>query len=127
MDRPLWQILLSLLLLGLGLQRALLAWTAGMAGLDAVAVVAGICAALAVATAVALWAGHSATIALLVALGIALAAAALLEAFAWGVRPPVTAISMVIVVALSTGALALALRHEFGRDGDVRVPTRGPR
>lgn len=132
MNRPLWQIFLVLLLLGLALQRGFFAWAVSAPGEAAlVSVVAGACAALALATAIALWLGHTATVPLLVTLGIALAAAALIEAFAWGIRPPVSAISTVIVVALSTGALALALRGELrGEGGDERSSSgrraRGP-
>jgi hypothetical protein len=49
------------------------------------------------------------------------------EGFWLGLHPPVASLSEAIIVALVTGALALALRHEFHHDGSGRERTSTPR
>ena len=73
--------------------------------------------ASALAAAVAIWLGRPWTVGILLALGALLAAASLLEGFWLGLRPPVVSVSEVLVIALSTGALALVMRREFGGEG----------
>jgi hypothetical protein len=46
------------------------------------------------------------------------AAAALLEGFWLGLRPPFASVSEVMMIAMSTGALALVFRREFGGEPD---------
>jgi hypothetical protein len=46
-----------------------------------------------------------------------LAAAARLEGFCLELRPPIVSVSEVLVIALSTGALPLVMRREFGGEG----------
>src|SRR5262249_50857922 len=78
----------------------------------------GLQAATALGAAVAMFFGRPWTVGVLLALGVMLAAASLLEGFWLGLRPPVAAVSEVMVIGLSTGALALAMRRELGGDRD---------
>lgn len=55
---------------------------------------------------------------MLLVLGILLAATALLEGFWLGLRPPIISVGEVMMIALSTGALALVFRREFSGDRD---------
>jgi hypothetical protein len=109
------------LLVGLALQRGIAALGFFYAGMGPGAV--SFCAiqtVLALVTAGALWQGRSWSVTALLLLGASLATSALLESFGLGIRPPITAVGEILVVALSTGALAWALRREFsvsGRDG----------
>lgn len=121
MDRPLWQILLSLFFVGLAIQRGatgavLQLSDQGPAVLAAYAVQV----VLALATALGLWLGRTWTIPALLALAGALAVSALIESFWLGVRPPVAAISQIAIVVLSACGLAYLLRHEFEGDPDAR-------
>jgi hypothetical protein len=47
-------------------------------------------------------------------------AAALLEGFWLGLRPPMSSVGELLMIALSTAALALAFRREFGHGGEQR-------
>jgi multisubunit Na+/H+ antiporter MnhB subunit len=58
--------------------------------------------------------GRPGSVALVLVLGTMLAASAILEGFWLDLRSPIAAMSQVLVIAVSTGALAVALRHEFG-------------
>lgn len=121
MDRPLWQILLSLFFVGLAIQRGatgavLQLSDQGPAVLAAYAVQV----VLALATALGLWLGRTWTIPALLALAGALAVSALIESFWLGVRPPVAAISQIAIVVLSACGLAYLLRHELEGDPDAR-------
>jgi len=113
-DRPLWQILLPLMLVGLAVQRAAVG-TALFAGeLGSVIVVAYVLQGLAaVAAAVGVWLGRRWTVGALLTLGAMLIASALLEGFWLGVRPPLASVGEILIVTLSTGALVLVLRREL--------------
>ncbi len=126
MDRPLWQILLAMLLVGLAVERAAVGFVLYESALvPALFVAYGLQVAAAVATALGMWLGRPWTIVALLALGATLVAAALLESLWLGVRPAISAASEVLIVLLSTGALALVLRHEFG-GGASHSSERGP-
>ena len=116
-DRPLWQILIPIFLLGVAAHRAALGFALYESEMGpAVTAAYGVQAAAAVATAVAIWLGRAWAVGVLVVLGILLAAAALLEGFWLGLRPPMASVSEMVMIALSTGALALVFRREFSRD-----------
>jgi hypothetical protein len=123
MDRPLWQILLSLLIAGLALQRgaALLALHAAGGGVEGAALgLFAVQGAAALLAALGIFLGSAWAIAALVALGGVLVASTALEAFWLGIRSPIGAVSTMLIVALSTAALALVLRHEFSSPADER-------
>ena len=113
MHRPLWQILLAIFLVGFAVRRAAVGFVLSEGDLEPSLFVAyGLQAAVAIAAAIGLWLGRPWTIAAVLVLGVTVVAAALLEVWL-GVRPAITAVGEVLIVGLSTGALALVLRHEF--------------
>ena len=119
MDRPLWQILIPLLLIGLAVQRAALGFALYATQMGPAFVAAyALQTATALAAAVAIWLGRSWTVGVVLALGTMLAAASLLEGFWLGLRPPIASVTEVLIIALSTGAFALVMRREFGGDRD---------
>lgn len=133
MDRPLWRILLPILILVLGIHRAGLAAMALLGDLHAsLGIAHGAEAVIAVAAAVGLWLGRAWSAGAVVALGVALGASALLEGFYLGVRPPVAAVAQLLVAALAAGALGLLIRRELrapavlgdADDPERAVPTR---
>ena len=119
MDRPLWQILIPIFLLGVAAHRAALGFALHASHMGPSVVAAyGLQTAAALATALAIWQGRSWAVAVLLVLGMLLATSALLEGFWLGLRPPIVAVGEVMMIALSTGALALVFRHEFSGDRD---------
>lgn len=121
MDRPLWQILLTLFVVAFTAQRAVVAFLlADLGASDAAGAIAApyVVQALAgAATALGLWLGHRWVLGALVLLGLVVAATGLFESFYLGVRPPLAAVGQVAVAALATGAMFLILDHEFSGDG----------
>ena len=119
MDRPLWQILIPILLLGVGAHRAALGFALSASHMGPAVVVSyGLQTAAALATALAIWRGAPWAVGMLLVLGMLLVAGALLEGFWLGLRPPIASVSEVLMIALSTGALALVFRREFDSDLD---------
>jgi hypothetical protein len=114
MDRPLWQIMLAILFVGVAAQRAAVGFALAGAEVEP-SLFAAYClqGAAAIAAAIGVWAGRPWAIGAVLALGATLVAGALLESFWLGVRPAITAVSQMLIVALSTGALALVLRREL--------------
>lgn len=128
MERPLWRILLPILLLVFAVNRggsvamALLGEASGLLAAAHSAESAAACAA-----ALGVWLGRPWGAAFVLVLALALGATALLEAFFLGVRPAAAAIAQLIVVALGGGALALLMRRELiepRRRGDADDPAR---
>jgi len=78
----------------------------------------GLQSAVALATALAIWLGRAWAVGVFIAFGIVLAAAALFEGFWLGLRPPMASLSEMLMIVLSTGALALVFRREFRSGGD---------
>lgn len=118
MDRPLWQILLTIFLVGFALHRAALAATIGT--LEPVLLIAyALETGTALVAATGLWLGRRWTPAAVVVLGVAVAATAILEGFSLGVVPPAAAISEVAVAAVATAALAWVMRRELGPHGTM--------
>jgi hypothetical protein len=121
MDRPLWQILIPIFLIGIAAHRAALGFALYASHLGAtVAMLYGIQTTAALATALAIWLGRAWAVGALIALGVILCGAALLEGFWLGLRPPMASVSELLMIALSTGALALVFRREFKSGGDPR-------
>jgi hypothetical protein len=121
MDRPLWQMLIPIFLIGVAAHRAALGFALYAAHMGpAVAALYGLQTAAALATALAIWLGRAWAVGVLIALGMILGGAALLEGFWLGLRPPMASVSELLMIALSTGALALVFRREFGNGGDHR-------
>ena len=118
MDRPLWQILIPIFLIGVAAHRAALGFAlyASQMG-PAVAAMYALQTMAALVTAFAIWDGRSWAVGALILLGMLLASAALLEGFWLGLRPPMASVGEVLMIALSTGALALVFRREFA-NGD---------
>jgi hypothetical protein len=118
MDRPLWWILIPLFLVGLAIHRATIGFVLYTTEMSPALVAAyGLQTAVALAAALAIWLGRSWTVGILLVLGTMVAAAALLEGFWLGLRPPIVSVSEVLVIALSTGAFPLVMRREFGGEG----------
>lgn len=129
MDRPLWRILLPILILVLALQRAGLAafQVIGPAEERAAALLLGHGAEVvaAVAAALGLWLGRTWAAWAIFGLGVALGATALLQAFYLGVRPPASAVAQLLAAALGAGALGLLIRRELAHPavlGDADDP-----
>jgi hypothetical protein len=119
MDRPLWQILIPIFLLGVAAHRAALGFALYASHMGPAVVAAyGLQIAAALVTALAIWQGRPWAAGVLLVLGMLLAATALLEGFWLGLRPPIASVGEVMMIALSTGALALVFRREFGSDPD---------
>ncbi len=115
MDRPLWQILIPILLIGLAVHRAALGFMLYASEMNPALVAAyALQTGMAFAAALAIWLGRSWTVGVVLALGTMLAAASLLEGFWLRSRPPIASVSEVMIIVLSTGALALVMRREFG-------------
>lgn len=115
MSRPLWQIFLTLLLVGFVLHRGALAAVLYLDGTPLLAagyaaqVLAGCAAALG------MWLGRLWTQGALVAVGVAVVATTVLLATTHGGGALVLpAVSQLFVVALSCGALVWVVRREFG-------------
>ena len=120
-DRPLWQILIPIFLVGVAAHRAALGFALFASEMGSVVVASyALQIAAALVTAFGIWRGSPWAFAALLALGILLAAGALLEGFWLGLRPPLASVGEVIMIALSTGALALVFRREFVGDPDRR-------
>jgi hypothetical protein len=118
MDRPLWRILLPILVLVLALHRAGLA-AMTLLGDEPVLFLGHAAETLAaLAVAIGLWLGHAWAGGAVLALGVALGATALLEAFYVGVRPPAAAVAWFLAAAVGAGALGLLIRREL-RDPTV--------
>ena len=122
MDRPLWQTLIPLFLIGVAAHRAALGFALDATQMGtAVVMLYGLQTAAALAAAIAIWLGRAWAVGVLVALGTILGGAVLLEGFWLGLRPPIAAVSELLIIALSTGALAFVFRREFGNDRDRRA------
>lgn len=115
MERPLWQIFLTLFVVAFAAHRGAAASVLFLGGAEAPALLAGYAfqTAAGLALAISLWLGRAWACGALVALGVGVAATAILEVVA-GVRPAVAAVTQVLVAALSTAALFLVLRRELG-------------
>jgi hypothetical protein len=121
MDRPVWQILIPIFLIGVAAHRAALGFALFVSQMGpAVAAAYALQTAAALATAFAIWRGSPWTVVMLLVLGTLLASAALLEGFWLGLRPPMASVGEVLMIALSTGALALVFRREFGNGAHRR-------
>jgi hypothetical protein len=119
MERPLWQILIPIFLIGVAVHRAALGFALGASHLGAAVVaIYALQVGAAFAAALAIWLGRPWAAGVVIALGVVLCAAALFEGFWLGLRPPMASLSEMLMIALSTGALALVFRREFrgGRD-----------
>ena len=117
-NRPLWQFFLAILLVFFAIQRGQLVAMLFLSDASPVLVGAhALQAGLALATALGIWLGWGGVVALVIVLGLAVAATVLLEAFHLAVRPPLPAISQLLVVLIVTAALSLLLRHEFTGQG----------
>lgn len=140
MDRPLWQIFLSLFALSFALHRGGTAFALELTDAGTPALFAGYAfqAVAGAAVALGIWTGRRWVQGALVVLGTAVAGTALYEAFFLGLRPAVSAVSLVLVAAAATGALVVVLHRERtsgdmvvsgsrGRDGASDAPTRGAR
>jgi hypothetical protein len=125
MDRPLWQIILTMLLAAVALHRlvagALLYADASV--LLAASALQGVAAAVA---AVGMWRGRHWVVGALIVLGVTVVATAVLAAFFLGIVPPLAAISQGLVAALAAGALAVIAHLEF-REGGVPRESADPR
>jgi hypothetical protein len=123
MDRPLWQIVLSILLLSYAVQRAGAA-AIGFGGAmpRELAVASAIEAGFAVVAAIGLWIGGRWAGITIVALGVAVAAHAAMLVFVLGAAAVPAAASRILIVALGAGAFFWILRHELtpGSDPDAR-------
>lgn len=114
MDRPLWRIVLPILLLGFAVQRAGAAAIAWSAAPRAVAAAVGFEALLAVAAALAIWLGGRWAGMAVLALGVAIAASAALMVFVLGAPALPAAASRILIAALGAGAFYWVLRGELG-------------
>jgi hypothetical protein len=111
--RPLWQIFLTLLVLGFVVQRAgAVAFLHLSQGPPALLAGLALQIAAGLATAAGLWLGRRWVIAAIALLGISVVATALLGVYL-GVLPAMLAISQTLIAALSTGALVWVLRYEL--------------
>lgn len=121
-DRPLWQFFLALFLAFFAIQRGQLGAMVYLSEASfALAAAYGLQTGLALGTALGIWLGRRGVVALVIVLGVSVAATSLFEAFYLAVRPPLSVISELLVVAILTGALSLLLRHELGREaGEAR-------
>jgi hypothetical protein len=127
MHRPLWQILFTLSFVGLSMQRVVVAFALDWELHPALIATFACQTAAAILVVIGLWFSRNWTVGALVALG-AFHIVAALEAGLWlGLQPPAAAISESVIVALATGALALALTHEFPHDGRERERDPTPR
>lgn len=116
MDRPLWQMVVPLLILGFALQRGALAALAVASELPlAIAVGAALQAGALVALALAIFLGRRRS-ALAAAIGFALAVAGTLAVAAARGGPTVVpqALTEVVMAALVVAGIAWLTRHEFG-------------
>jgi hypothetical protein len=119
MHRPLWQIVLTLLIVGFVVRSGAAAVVAFLAeGEPSLLAAYAFQTAAGVATALGLWLGRPWVLGALVVLAVAIAASAFLESLVLGIRPLVTALGEVLIVAVATGALFLALRREFAGAAD---------
>jgi len=122
MDRPLWQILIPMFLIGVAAHRAALGFALYASHMGpAVVAVYGIQTVAALATALSVWLGRPWAVPVLIVLGVILGGAALLEGFWLGLRAPMASISELMMIVLSTGALALVFRREFRGEKDHRA------
>ncbi len=121
MERPLWQILLVILVLAFVVRSTAVAVTAFLASAEPILLAFPVLqAAAGVAMVVGLWLGRAWVLGALVVLAVSVVASAFVQSVALGVRPIVSAVSEVLAVAVATGALFLALRHEFATGGVER-------
>jgi hypothetical protein len=111
--RPLWRIVLFVLLASFALHRGAAAYWAyaGELGL-AVALGFAVQSGAALATAVAIWLGRSWALGFVILLGASLLATALVVGLAGGTAAGLSALSVALVFALASAALYAFLRHE---------------
>lgn len=109
MDRPLWQIVLTLLVLGFVVQRGAVASVLYLEGATDPVLLAGYALQLGagLASALGLWLGRLWACGAVLLLGAAVATTAFLEV-------GLAALSQVLVAAVSAGALFVVLKREFG-------------
>jgi hypothetical protein len=112
-DRPLWQIVLSILLLSFAVQRAGAAAIAWGAGPREWAIATGVEAVAACVAAVCLWIGGRPAAIGIVVLGVALAASAALLVFVFGASALPAAVSRILVAAIGAGGFYWVFRREF--------------
>jgi hypothetical protein len=124
MDRPLWRIVLAIVLLAFGLERGALAFAASGSGPDAAVLCLALEAAAGVAAALGVFLAAAWAPASLIGLGVVLAATALLEAFAWGIRPPLAAIGQVVATGIGCGVLAVLVSRDSGARDAPTDPVR---
>ncbi len=110
-NRPLWQILFALSYAALAVQRVIVGHLTIDGSADPALVATwALVVAFAAATAVGVWIERSWAVATLVGTGVLLVVATLQQVWL-GTLPVAASVSEMSIVALITGALALALRH----------------
>ena len=122
MDRPLWQIVLTFLVLGFVLQRGAIASVLYLEGATGPLLLAAYVLQLAagLATALGLWLGRLWACGAVLLLGASVAATACLEV-GLGIRPAVAALAQVLIATVSAGALFVVLKRELGSQ-ELRPP-----
>jgi len=123
MDRPLWQTLLGIFVVGLAVRSAAVAYVCfhSDVGAELLGPAYAAQAVAAAVTALGLFLGRRFVLAALVLLGITVAGIAILEGFVLGVQPALFALSQVLVAALATAALFYVLDRELGSPADRRA------
>lgn len=112
--RPLWRIVLFVLLASFALHRGAAAYLAYSGGLGlGVALGFAVQSAAALASAVGIWLGRSWVLGFVILLGASLLATALLVGLSEGAAAGLSAFSVAGMFALATAALYAFLRHEF--------------
>jgi hypothetical protein len=115
MDRPLWQILLSIFALSFALHRVAVAAALGTSGGPHLLVVAQAAeAAVGLAADAGIGLGRPWVLGAIAVLGVTAVATALLGGLVFEARPATVAIGQSAVAALACGALFAVLRHELG-------------
>lgn len=115
MDRPLWQIVLALLVASFGVHRGAAAAMLYLGeGHPALLWGYTVQTLAAMATALGLWLGRAWVVGALLILGIAVTGTALFAGFFLGAGAVLVAVSQALVVAVATGALALVMHREIG-------------
>jgi hypothetical protein len=117
MDRPLWQVFLTLFVVAFVVPRGAIAGVVLLHGSASTLLIGYLCqTAAALLAAVGLWLDRAWASRAILALGFAAAATALVEVVV-GVRPAALAASQVLVAAVSAAILCLILRRAFGPPG----------
>jgi hypothetical protein len=114
--RPLWRIVIAVMLASFALHRGAAAYMAhegGLGGEFALGFAAQAAAGL--ATAAGLWLGRRWVLGCVVVLGLTLIALPLLTAFTHGTAAALSALSAALVFGLGAAALFFVLRHELRR------------